>query len=570
MTSEALTYFKLANTYTSAKPEAFSRAASIRLITNFTDTTLQKIVTGVCMEAGIYPTILPVAYKQYHLFLKDGPQNESANITFVFFDVNQYTHSAFAADGAHTDEIIEDISKLCKAQQQPVIVSTFPLPFESAYGNLLHESPLFMQIIEANKKLHKLAHNIPNLYIFDIGKVTHKVGEAHARDFRSMYSVDIPFTNDFFVELAREMLGYIKARLGLTKKCLVLDLDNTLWGGVLGEVGASGIELGPDYPGLAYQSFQRTLLEFYNRGIILAINSRNNQADVDEVFNTNPHMILKLEHFAASRINWNNKAQNIIELAQELNIGTDSMVFIDDDAMNRDLVRTQLPEVIVPEWSLPPEQYVPTLLSLKDFYQLQLTDEDLKKGLMYAEEKARKTIHASVSTIDEYIAALDIKIHIHTNEAALIPRLSQMTLKTNQFNITTKRYTEKEIADFIAQGAKVIAADVSDKFGAYGITILAIVTKAGTKATLDTYLMSCRILGRGVEQTFMDTLIRSLHAEGVTTLEAEFIPTAKNMPAKEFLPSIGFAPVGGTLYSLSISKYLEKLARGKASITVVS
>jgi FkbH-like protein len=551
---DALHYFKLANSKAETGPSFHN--LSIRLITNFTDGPLQKILTGVCLEAGICPALLPAPYKQYHLFLKNA-QAEKADITFILFDIHNYMQSAFHADEGHFYEILADLERFCAVQQEPVVMSTFPPPFESAYGNLFIESPLFAKTAAANTALHDLATRVHNLYLFDIGKVLHSFGEIRARDFRDMYSVDIPFTNDFFVALAQEWLGYINARLGRTKKCLVIDLDNTLWGGVVGEVGPQGIALGPDYPGLAYQSFQRVLLEFYNRGIILAINSRNNPADVEEVFNTNPHMILKPEHFAAMRINWNNKAENIVELAEELNISADAMVFIDDDAMNRDLVRTHVPEVAVPEWPLLPEEYVPALLSLKEFYQFQLTDDDRAKGAMYAQEHQRNIVRASVQNIDDYIAALGIKITIHINDVALVPRISQMTMKTNQFNITTKRYGEKDIADFIASGALVITADVTDKFGDYGTTILAIITLSGAQAVLDTYLMSCRVLGRGVEQTFMNSVITMLHERGIEEITAEFIPTAKNTPAKDFLSSVGFSKTKNGAY------------RRKSSIAVV-
>jgi FkbH-like protein len=557
---KTLEYFKLAQDASKT-----SREVSVRLITNFTDTTLQKLLTGVCREADIEPTLLLTPYKQYHLFLKNQAA-EHADITFIFFDVHNYAHSAFQADEAHFDEIIVDLECFCTAQMQPVIMTTFSPPFESAYGNLVTESPLYQSIEAANKKLHELSARTSNLYLCDIGRLLHSFGEHLARDFRGMYAFDIPFTNDFFLVLAKEWLGLINAHLGLTKKCLVVDLDNTLWGGILGEVGPLGIALGPDYPGLAYQNFQRALLEFYNRGIILAINSRNNEMDVLEVFKINPHMILKPEHFAAMRINWQNKAQNILELAQELNIGTDTMVFIDDDAMNRDLVRTELPEVVVPEWHLPPEEYVLALLSMKEFYQLQLTEEDRKKGTMYAQERARKVVHASIHNIDEYIKALGIHITMRLNDQDLIPRLSQMTMKTNQFNVTTKRYTEKEIADYMARGAWVVAADVSDKFGEYGTTILVIVVPEGPSAHLDTYLMSCRVLGRGIEQTFMDAVFRMLGEHGIEEVSAQFISTPKNAVSKDFLPSVGFTKQDKENYHLVLAQYLQKPVHNAAIV----
>lgn len=573
---DALTYFKLAQGYKTLEKASFPHSLSLRLITNFTDEPLQKILVGACLDGKIYPTLEAVPYKQYHLYLKEiarKPTKLKTDITFIFLDVHNYVHGAFHAERTHFDEILRDVEGLCARESGPVVMSTFPLPYQSTYGNLFREGGLYAAVERVNKKLEELAATTSNLVVCDTNRLLHSYGEKGARDLRGLYSADLPFTNDFFVAVATEWLGYIYAHLGLTKKCLVLDLDNTLWGGILGEVGPLGIDLGPEYPGLAYQNVQRTLLEFYNRGIILAINSRNNPQDVEEVFKKNPHMILKPEHFSAVSINWNNKAENILELARELNLGADAMVFIDDDPMNRDVVRTTFPEVEVPNWSMPPEDMVQALLSLKYFYQFTLTDEDRKKGLMYAQERQRKVEHKTTPAIDDYIAALNIRLTVSINDSASVPRMSQMTLKTNQFNLTTKRYSEKDIEDLIKDGAWVFCADVSDRFGDYGITMLAIVIPEDTKtAYLDSFLMSCRVMGRGVEYSFMDFILRILKQKNIGTLDVQFIPTQKNMPAKNFLLSLG-VPENADRFCISLNEYfaqsLQKLVRSIAVVPEV-
>lgn len=564
MTKEALSYFKAATDLLKKDPASFRHKASIRLITNFTDTPLSRIISGMCAEEGIYPLVSSIPYKQYHLFLKEPKKilgDEPADITFIFFDVHNYGESAFKSDPNHFEEILSDLARYAAIDSQPIVVSTFPSPYRGIYGNLFTESPLHKQVEKANTELKKLAEEIPNLYLWDANRLLHWHGESRARDFRGLYAFDMPFNNDFLTLAAEEWLGFIRARLGLTKKCLVLDLDNTLWGGVVGEVGPNGISLGPDYPGSAFLGFQKSILELYERGVILALNSRNNPADVEEVFKTNPNMVLKMEHFSAIRINWEDKATNISSIAEELNIGTDSMVFVDDDRMNRDLVRTMLPEVAVPEFSIPAEDYAHTLFSFTYFYQFSLTSEDRKKGKMYAEEKQRKDVEKSAQNLEEYIAALNIQAKMHLNSTTLLPRTSQLTLKTNQCNLTTKRYTEKEISDLMNQGGLVYAVDVTDKFGDYGTTAVIIATKQGNTAHLDSFLMSCRIMGRGVEYALFHFLAKELSEMGINTLTAEFIPTAKNDPSKDFLSSAGFKETsrnenGAISYSMELASHL--------------
>jgi FkbH-like protein len=373
----------------------------------------------------------------------------------------------------------------------------------------------------------------------------------------------MPFTNDFFYTVAQEWVSFLSVLKGLVKKCLVLDLDNTLWGGVVGEVGPLGVELGPQYPGLAYQNFQRALLEYYNRGILLTINSRNNEADILEVFEKNPQMILKQNHFAVIKANWNNKAENIVQIAEELNIGLDSLVFIDDDPLNREWVKKYLPQVKVLEFSIPPEEYVATLFAGRLFDQVNLTAEDMQRARMYTQESERKKLQVSKQTLAEYIKELGIVVKVSYNNLDQVTRISQLTLKTNQFNVTTTRYTEQDIERCIEDGF-VYSADIADTFGPYGITALVIILPDETlqSAAIDTFLMSCRVMGRGIEYVLLDYCLRELIKKGFKTVRANFIPTNKNIPAKDFFNTAGFKTVlenqDEVRYELSLVEYVNK------------
>ena len=567
-----LEYLQLANSVEGAG--GGKKKFAVNLVTNFTDEVLQKILKGIFIANGIHPEITAVPYKQYHLHLKDNKgllYQKYADATFLFFDVNPYRQSSFTLDGNHWRELLEDVKTYCLTQTAPVIMTSFITPYAGAYGNLFEQSPLFALIQEANEALKSLSKELNNLYVCDVNALVHHHGEKNIRDFRGLYAFDIPFTNDFLLALAEEWFAYVRVLMGQTKKCVVVDLDNTLWGGVVGEVGPLGIALGPDYPGLAYQNFQHALLELYKRGIILAVNSKNNPADVAEVFAQNPHMILTEQHFAAVRTNWDDKAKNLASIAEELNIGVDSLVFLDDDAVNRNLVRSMLPGVAVPELPSVPEQYVSMLYTLNLFNQFHLTEEDLKKAKMYADERQRKEVQYSAQNVEDYIRELGITITIEQNDPVSIPRLSQLTLKTNQFNLTTRRYGEGELLQMIEDGAVIFAANVSDKFGDYGKTIMAIVKQGeGGVALLDTFLMSCRVMGRGVEGEFMKYVANELCAAGLKQMDAMYTQTAKNAPAKGFLPALGFAETDQLGDTIHYSIDLALLTTIESGVTIKS
>lgn len=330
---------------------------------------------------------------------------------------------------------------------------------------------------------------------------------------------------------------------GKRKKCLVLDLDNTLWGGVLGEDGVDGIKIGGDYPGNAYRYFQEGILELGRRGIILAVCSKNNEADVVEAWKTNPFIKITDRHLAAYRINWENKADNIRAIADELNIGLDSMVFVDDNPTERELIRQQLPMVAVPEFPKRPYGLMELLRDLVDNYfrAYELTSEDLAKTEQYKANARRVAAQHQYANLSDFIRSLDIEIDIMGADRFNIPRIAQMTQKTNQFNLTTQRYTEADISSFVERGDLVYCISVRDKFGDNGITGAAIVRVEGEKAFFDTLLLSCRILGKGIETAFVKTLLNMLKSKGFTSVSAKYIPTAKNRQVSDFYDRCGFS-----------------------------
>lgn len=357
--------------------------------------------------------------------------------------------------------------------------------------------------------------------------------------------------------------GKIAQFTNARKKCLVLDLDNTLWNGVLGEDGVSGIKMSGDYPGNAFMYFQEGLVTLANSGVIITVCSKNNEADVKELWEKNPFVKLGPKYIAAYRINWQNKADNIRELAKELNIGLDSIVFVDDNPTERELIRQQLPMVAVPEFPKRPYGLMEFYASLvNDYFRAyRLTNEDLAKTEQYKANARRANEQTKYADLTDFIRSLDIHIDIAKANEFNVPRIAQMTQKTNQFNLTTHRYTEADINSFIANGDSVYCISVSDKFGDNGITGEIIIKHNGDEAEIDTLLLSCRILGKDIEKAFVKVMLNLLNQNGIAKVKARYIQTAKNAQVANFYDKLGFNLVsedaGEKQYELNLAKAVE-------------
>ncbi|MBN8507276.1 MAG: HAD-IIIC family phosphatase [Burkholderiales bacterium] len=386
----------------------------------------------------------------------------------------------------------------------------------------------------------------PATLLLDLADVQAQVGRANFFDRRYWHSAQFPFTAAAAHEFARRVLAVGTVLKAPKAKVIVLDADNTLWGGVIGEDGMDGIALGPDYPGSAYREFQRRILDFQQRGFILAMCSKNNVADVDEVLQKHPHMILREHHFAARRVNWLPKPDNLVALAEELNLGLESFVFVDDSDHECAAVRDRLPQVQVVQVPQRPVDVATCLDHVARLEVLSLTREDLDKTRMYAQERQRRDIleHAAASSdANNYLARLGMKMRITLAPATHVPRLAQLTQKTNQFNLTTRRYDEQQMRAFIDDSNNWLVADFSlaDSFGDAGIVGLAMFRLTSTStAELDNFLMSCRVIGRQAESAFLHSLLRQLAERGIEEVVADYVPTAKNPLVKDLLPREGF------------------------------
>lgn len=349
------------------------------------------------------------------------------------------------------------------------------------------------------------------------------------------------------------------------KKCLVLDCDGTLWGGVLGEDGASGIRVGGDYPGNAFAFFQKKLVELAESGIVLAVCSKNDAADVRAVFENHPSMILRPEHVSAWRVNWNDKAENIREIAAELNLGADSFVFLDDSPRERARVADAFGgSVAVPEFPAAPYALPDFFEKLADdFFRAEtLTPEDLSKARQYRDAAARAATLRNFASLEDYVASLEIRLKIAEADDFSFPRLAQLTQKTNQFNLATRRRSEAELRAFRARGNAVFSLAAKDRLGDFGIVGEAEISfsEDGKSARLENFMLSCRALGLGIETAFARSLFARLCGRGVVEVFAEYVPTAKNALCENFLSALGFSEKksAGTLRKIDLREH-EKL-----------
>ncbi|MDQ3995525.1 MAG: HAD-IIIC family phosphatase [Gemmatimonadota bacterium] len=358
-----------------------------------------------------------------------------------------------------------------------------------------------------------------------------------------------------FATMADLIVNYVGAARGHPYKVVVLDLDNTLWGGVVGEAGPHGIELGEEGLGLAFQEFQRELLKMHDAGILLAIASKNNPDDAFEVLRGHPSMVLKQEHFAAVRINWQDKATNVRELADELNLGVDSFVFLDDNPVEREWLRRALPAVFVPD--LPPDPVDrPAFLRKTPFFQrVTLTETDRIRARTYTLQARRAELRSSASSFDEFLASLAQEVTIEPLQPQSLARAAQMCQRTNQFNLTTRRYTVADLERMLhSADTEAYVLAVKDRFGDNGITGLGILKLNGDSAEVDSLLLSCRVLGRRVEDVVLRVLAERARERGVRYLVGRYIPTPKNAHVASFYPDRGFVAAGDGVFRLDLAE----------------
>jgi len=436
--------------------------------------------------------------------------------------------------------LLDIVSSRCKAS---VIVPTLDIPPYPSAGILDAQAPWGQRAaIDAfNHGLREIAASATGVYVVDMEALAGRFGRSRWYDEQKWNMARLPFAADALPEIAREYFKYVHVLSGKLCKVVAVDLDNTIWGGIVGEDGMDGIQVGLDHRGAAYLQLQRVLLDIYHRGILLAICSKNNREEAMAVLEKHPRMLLRPSHFAAMRINWEDKARNLREIAAELNLGLDAIAFVDDNPAERDRVRQELPEVQVIELPDDPALYASTVAQCPYCERLSVSDEDRDRSRYYAQERQRRVAQLATNSLEDFYRSLKMDVEIGEATPESIPRIAQLTQKTNQFNVTTRRYSEQEITAMAQQTAsRVYWLRSRDRFGDNGIVGVGIARLEGDTCTIDTLLLSCRVIGRTIETALLAEIATQARADGARYLEGRFVPTAKNAPAKDFYARHGF------------------------------
>jgi FkbH-like protein len=402
-------------------------------------------------------------------------------------------------------------------------------------------------IREINAGLVRLASEYSGVYLLDYDALAAAHGKSRWRDDQRWATVKLPIRPEGVAALAAEWVRYVCPIAGRAAKVLVVDLDNTIWGGVAGEDGPAGLQCSREHPGIAWWNVQSVLRDVRQRGILLAVSSKNQREDVVEAFRAHPEMPLSLADFAAERIDWRDKPANLREIAVELNVGLDSLVFLDDNPAERERVRRDLPEVTVLELPADPMGFAPAIRNCPLLERLAVSDEDAHRSRYYSEQRERAAALDGSSGVEDFYRSLRQEVAIATVDGASLTRAAQLTQKTNQFNLTTRRYSEQQIAEFMAgPGCAAYTVRVSDRFGDNGLVGVMLTRDEGGICRIDTFLLSCRVISRTVETAMMSFLVAEARGRGLAAIEGWFYPTAKNAPAADLFRKHGFDLCGTT------------------------
>lgn len=444
------------------------------------------------------------------------------------------------------DSVLKDVDDFCSLlsavseRAGHLIVPTWVLPSHRSVYETLDMKPdigLAHTLMRMNLRLTENLVRFSNIHILNTQKWIERAG-VNAFNPKLWYLGKIPFGNDVFQHAVLDIKAALRGVLGYARKLVIVDLDDTLWGGIVGEVGWEHVVLGGHHHvGEAFADFQRALKSLKNRGTLLAVVSKNEEQIALEAIRRHPEMVLTLDDFAGRRINWQDKVDNILDLLAELNLGPQAAVFIDDNPAERARVKESIPEILVPEWPADPLYYPTALLSLRCFETPSLSREDLSRTALYLSESRRRELQKAVKSPEEWLRRLGVRVRVEALGPANLQRAAQLLNKTNQMNLSTRRMSEAELMAWAEpKHRRVWTFRVSDTFGDAGLTgILSLEIQDGTARIVD-FILSCRVLGRKIEEVMLFTAIQN--AQPVQALYATYTPTSKNKPCLDFFKSL--------------------------------
>jgi FkbH-like protein len=543
------------------------------------DTATQFLATGLCgmaIERGYRLDLFEAEYNQVERQVFD-PGSElyafNANYVIVFQSTHKllvrYNESALQQQNVLADERLDFVKQLCgvfTGRRERIIYCNYPEIDDAVFGSFANKVELSFvwQTRKLNYELMKLAAHTPNLFICDISAVQNKLGRDTLFDALIYTSTEMVLSLDSIPSIVSRMMDIVCATQGKVRKCIILDLDNTLWDGVIGDDGLENIQLGHGLGiGKAFTEFQQWLKKLKERGIILAVCSKNNEDTAQEPFLKHPDMVLHLDDISIFRANWDNKADNIRRIQEILNIGFDSMVFLDDNPAERAIVRENIPGIAVPELPEDPADYLEYLYGLNLFETASFSTEDAERTKQYQAEATRVSVQKSFTNEADFLKSLDMVCAVKGFDLFNTPRAAQLSQRSNQFNLRTVRYTESDIARIASDTRYAhFTFTLKDKFGDNGLICVVILEKQDEKILfIDTWFMSCRVLKRGMEHFTLNTIVDYARENGFSRIIGEYIPTAKNKMVENHYSKLGFAPLADTeqkLYALETAGYTKK------------
>ncbi len=530
----------------------------LAIISNATIDLIVPALVASAVRYGIALEVIQPSYDQVaqEALTPDSKVNASQpNAVLFALDHRALPLRLSLGDPAAADAGVQGVVGYLQALRQGIqsgcgamcIFQTFAAPAESLFGSLDRALPgtLRNMLQSVNREMAEFVLASGDV-LLDVSSLAETVGLANWHDPQLWNMAKFPFADELIPLYADHVARTLAAIRGKSRKVLVLDLDNTVWGGVIGDDGLEGIKIAQgDAAGEAHLAVQRLALDLRARGIVLAVSSKNTDDVARTPFLHHPEMLLKLDHIAVFQANWNDKATNIQAIAEELSLGLDSVVFLDDNPAERGLVRKLLPQVAVPELPEDPAYYARTLTAAGYFEAIAFASEDLQRAGFYQDNARRASLQKQVGGVDAYLASLDMTITFQPFDATGRARIVQLINKSNQYNLTTRRYTDPEIAQAESDlGVFTLQVRLADIFGDNGMISVVICRPAAADVwNIDTWLMSCRVLGRKVEHMVLGHLVRQARAAGITRITGSYIPTDRNKLVVDHYAKLGFTKV---------------------------
>jgi FkbH-like protein len=538
------------------KTEApFRRHCRIALLSSTTIDFLAPILRAQCFGTGIDAEIYIGPFNQYEQEIRDPASGLARFSPDAIVIATDWRSLGLGDEEDSPAEITREhaarFESLWRESRErlgaAVIQFNFEAPPYEALGHLSSALPGGRgRLLRAiNLALWEAAERTQGVTILDVDQTAARFGKDRWNDAVLWHTAKQYPSAEAMPALGHQITAMLRAILGLTYKCVALDLDGVLWGGVIGEDGLAGIQLGGGPAGEAFVAFQRYLQSLARSGVLLAVCSKNNPEDALLPFREHPEMVLRERDIAVFLANWQPKEENLRAIAAAVNIGLDAMVFVDDNPAERSRMRQNLPEVEVVEMPTDPAQYVAAVSRLGLFETLAITSEDRQRTASIQKNLERKTLESTAGSVDDYLAQLDIKVQLAPFDEANLPRIVQLINKTNQFNLTTRRRKDAEVRALVDAGAYTQAMRASDRFGDSGLTGVLIAVAEGGDLRVDTWLMSCRVLGRRLDEAMFAALVRYAAENGYGRIIGEHIPTAKNGQVADLYVRLGCAAAGG-------------------------